>query len=753
MRIFCLLWLLITCIVQSQPVYWAHGTWDQEGQPSGKMLSENVGYWGDCVLTGVTYEYLKQPTNPPDRLRGEAGVFGRRLLDGRFGGDWHVPVGQNSGPLQVIFDFKRPCLFTEVDLYATRSNPHSFILEVADDKENGTWVKVYEKTLDKDDKSVFYRAKMPAGSRGQYLKLSFKGHGISWLDEVIVWGEGEVSDVYPEQIRPVVVPPLLDKQRYSVPGIKATAYTIEEFHAWQNTLGDLRFQPALWALAANPQPKSPVLPEKNLINPTLYLSLAKNEIESRYLTLTNPSDQDVICKLSTVSPAEAGLQLSLLAGGVLPVNRPTRQLSSEEQMRLFVTGDLPPDAEPEGEMQVLPFFAPGQQLGASLMKRYMANADALIGFPEVILPAGGSIVLMLRVVSNEAKAGVYQTKLIAASAEGGRSEMNVELAVTHLTLPMPDIWVRAWGVGTRQFPFESQERVHQDVQTVRDLGVTVWGGFPNSGSKSELFAQTGPVHHHIMMKPRKYIHLGHGNRIQVEDLSDEDRQEIAEESRQLAATAKRLGVNYDQWFLELWDEPGEKNSRLYGELAKIIKEADPNIRIYMNPLFWRPGFPPQEIIYDHLKEYYNKVIDVSVPITNLVADNLTTKELWSQPHFVQAHYLHPARRAGRGMSWKTFRHGFNGWGYYCYYAPRGDAWDIKTWKSLGYSYQMVFPGPKGPIITPIYETMREGWEDYRILCALQEAGQKEMLDKLLQEASKKNVDWLNLRNQAMEIFK
>ena len=120
---------------------------------------------------------------------------------------------------------------------------------------------------------------------------------------------------------------------------------------------------------------------------------------------------------------------------------------------------------------------------------------------------------------------------------------------------------------------------------------------------------------------------------------------------------------------------------------------------------------------------------------------------------VQAHYLHPARRAGRGMSWKSFRHGFNGWGYYCYYAPQGNAWDIKTWTSLGYSYQMVFPGPKGAIITPIYETMREGWEDYRLLCALRAAGKQQLLDELLTASGQNQVNWQDLRNRALAAFK
>ncbi|MDY0177182.1 MAG: hypothetical protein RBT25_09860 [Lentisphaeria bacterium] len=741
-------------VCQAGSIHWSHGSWDEEA-PAGKLLSENEGWWGDCVLTGVEYSYQSQPSNPPDRHKGESGVFGRRLLDGRFGGDWYVPVGQNRGPLVVVFDFKRPCVFNEVDIYATRSNPHSFVIEVAANMEEDGWQNVYEKPLDKEDSSTFYRAKMPESCHGRYLRLSFKGTGITWLDEVLVWGEAEVSETYPEHIRPVLVPELPPGKRYSLPGIASSVYSMDEFQAWRQSLGDMSGLPALWASIASAQPNKPVLPENEIINQPLVLDMAQNESECRYLTLSNPGEKEIRLRLSSRTEAGEALQIVLLGGGVLPVNRPKRKLSSEEMLRLFVTGNLPPDAEPEGDMQVLPFFAPGQQLGRSLMKRHLANAEALLDFPEVLLPPGGSMVLMLKAISANCPPGSYGGSLIAASEDGRNSVLPLAINVLPLPLPLPELWVRAWGTGTRQFPFESRKRMLADALSVRQLGATIWSGLPEAGGKAEMFGQSGETtFYHVMMKPAKYIHLGHGSKIGADDLDEKAILEIKDEARKMAAHVNAgLGLNYNQWFVELWDEPGEGNAALYGALARIIKEADANIRIYMNPLFWRPGFPPQELILEHLKEYYNQVIDISVPITNLVGDNLTTRELWSRPRQVRAHYLHPARRAGRGMAWKSFRHGFNGWGYYCYYAPRGNPWDISTWTSLGYSYQMVFPGPEGPITTPIYETMREGWEDYRLLYALQENNKTELLDELKRESSRRNADLQSLRARALEAFR
>lgn len=340
-----------------------------------------------------------------------------------------------------------------------------------------------------------------------------------------------------------------------MPGILSSAYSLDDFAAWQKNLGVHQALPVLWAASATSQPTAPVLPAVEAINAPLAMTLAQNETESCYLTLTNPANHAARVTLSADAPSGAGLLLALLGGGVLPADRPKRPLTNEEQLRLFITGDLPPDAEPEGDMQVLPFFEPGQQLGRSLIKRYLANAEALIDFPAVVLPPGGSLVVMLRVTSAEAVPGTYMAQLRAVADDGRLSVMPLELSVVSLKLPMPDIWLRAWGVGTNQFPFESLERVQKDVETVRKLGATVWNGFPKPGSKAEFFAKTGLCQHYLMMRPSKYIDLGYCGKIKVEDLSDKERMEIAEESRRMVAEAKGFGLSHEQWFVELWDDP------------------------------------------------------------------------------------------------------------------------------------------------------------------------------------------------------
>ena len=65
-----------------EPVCWTGGEWDETGVPRGVLLSDNPGWWGRRVFTGVTYDYEKGPTNPRDTLKGDKATFGRRLIDG-----------------------------------------------------------------------------------------------------------------------------------------------------------------------------------------------------------------------------------------------------------------------------------------------------------------------------------------------------------------------------------------------------------------------------------------------------------------------------------------------------------------------------------------------------------------------------------------------------------------------------------------------------------------------------------------------
>ena len=719
-------------------IAWITGGIDTSGPPRGLLLSDNEGYWGESLLTGIEYRYESDASNPPDRIAKQPETFGRRLLDGRVAGDWYVPVGQSRGPLVVILDFKRPCTFTEVDTICTRSPLTALKVEVRE-MPDGEWQEVYDQRLDTAEEQKLKRARLPADSRGRYLRLSIGSAGIIYVDEVMVWGRGEVSETYPENIAPTYSTDLPAGMLDSIPGIEETRFPVSRFGEWRAAIGAHAAAPAIWAQSGEASPTEPILPGSAAINAPLSLLLARNETESATVTLTNPSATEplavnvngIVLRRGSRPEPEPRVQARLLVGGALPAIPPKQRLTAEQRLRLMIGDDMPAESKPSGAVRILPFFDEGQFLGRSLMQRYLSNGVAIRDYPRLLLPPGGSAVFMLRVTTDHAPPGRYTGTVSATTAGDRTAAMELTVDVADVTLPESDLWIRSWGNGTRQFPFESRSRIENDARVNRQLGVTVWNGLPTPGSKAEAFGSYGRTYYRVTGIPRDYVHRGFSNLLKPEQLTDEDDARIAQHLEGLVGQARELGLGYDDWWVELWDEPQETNTDTFGALARIIRRTDPNVRIYMNPLFWRPPHAPQAVIMEHLAPWYNELVDISVPPSSLVGDSLVTRELWAQPRFVRAFYMHPAGREGRSMAWKAFSMGFNGWAYYCYYSPRGNPWDIRTWSSLSYSYQMVFPGPNGPVIMPIYETMRDGWEDHGLLTALRQRGQHVLVDELL----------------------
>ena len=112
--IFAAVFATAVAVSGNSSVLWNDGTWDNAGAPKGKLLSDNPGWWGERVYTGVTYSYENQPDRPADVQKSDASKFGRRLIDGN---PAHFkPVGIGRKPLVAMFDFKRPCAFNEVTL-------------------------------------------------------------------------------------------------------------------------------------------------------------------------------------------------------------------------------------------------------------------------------------------------------------------------------------------------------------------------------------------------------------------------------------------------------------------------------------------------------------------------------------------------------------------------------------------------------------------------------------------------------------
>ena len=724
----------------ADPVLWS-GTaeWDTAGAPHGALLTDNEGWWGRSVFTGVTYSYAEEPTAPRDTLKNDASTFGRRLLDGNGPSGWHRPVGVRGGrPLVVVFDFKRSCAFAEVDLMSERSPCATALLEASSDGEK--WAAFASAASD----GALLRMRPDTPARGRFLRVTYrsKDSSATYLDEVLVWGEGEVSVGHPEAFTPI---PRGDALRV-----------------------DRRIGDAIeWIALKDPTDGSAVkdgVPPFALKNASdalgeMEVMMARNEVEVRYFAVVNRTASRQSVALSAAGGGD-GLSAELCIGGLVRVRPRKRNLTKQQRFDLKL-GDGEEEAGGLEPLGIVPFFSAKDVPPGNFARKYMANPEQVAGFPgAVAIESGECAVIMLRISTSAAKPG---QRRIALSAGAARREVLVR--IVDATLPDDSGWVFVWGPFTRQFPFESRTRHVNDARPLRELGASLLPGFPVAGSKTALAAEgrAQPMYFRLRGVEKRTTARTCGGKVAT--LDDDDRAGMRKRIDEIRIKAQSCGVSPEQIVLEIRDEPGRRNAAIFGEACRYLKALAPDMNVYANPCFWEgTRFSAMDDIIAALEPYYSKCVDVSVPYRSLMESEVGRKALWTTQRRINAQYAHPAHRAGRSIAWSSFRYGLSGFGYWAYFAAPGNPWDIRTWSHWAYECQLAFPLENGVALSPIYEEMREAWEDWRLLTLLRRTGRTELLSSLLEtfaasfdrkrmESSKPySCDFRALRDKALEAF-
>ena len=731
----------------AESIRWFDGAWDEAGAPKGKLLSDNPGWWGERVWTGVDYSYEEKPTNPHDYAGADAKTFGRRLLDGDAPTGWHRPVGMNAHkPIVVVFDFKRPCTFTEVDVVSTKSPVAAATLSASEDGTN--WVLFAETACS----NALSRIRPALPGKGRYLRVSYvsKSAAITWLDEVFVWGDGEVSEKYPDDSRPV-------EYEFKPPqSIRGNAKTRWEENNFAEYVAGSKSGIEIVEIGARPDEIS--RPIAGRTPEAFALRMARNETEARFFAVVNATREEKSVAISVEGFGD-GVVAELLAGGVIRTNPNKRKMSEQEKFDRKIKGEIPEELF-DARFDVLPFFGRDSWPSDALLARHVANADQIRGFPSAVpLKSGEAFVVMLRLKTDGAEPGERKGILVA-----GAASLPIAVEIVDLMLPDPPVWVFAWGVFTPQYPFESKTRFDRDVQSVVDLGVSQWR-IPAKGSKGELALRKRPSSWFMsLVSDGQLFHDVYNQR--VSELTDEHRKHLDESAARALAKADAVGIPHNRIVFDLPDEIGPGNSKVAGELAAYVKSKHPEVSIFCNPSFWTgKGFAKADLMLEKLGPWYNDFVDVSVPYRSHLEDKAKRDGLFTKPRCINAQYAHPAARAGRSIAWSSFRYGMNGYAWWCYYWPTGGTpWDIRTWRIYEYETKMALPLENGVAVCPAFEEMREAWEDWRILTALKEAGKTELLDSLLKEfgdsfdrpnmetARPYKCNFLKLRDKALGAF-
>ncbi len=202
-----------------------------------------------------------------------------------------------------------------------------------------------------------------------------------------------------------------------------------------------------------------------------------------------------------------------------------------------------------------------------------------------------------------------------------------------------------------------------------------------------------------------------------------------------------LGYGYENFAFYPVDEPGlehGKNLNRFMKWAKLVRECDPKIRIYANPVAL--------ITMKQLEEMV-PYVDIWAPMQTQIFPkeklefiHSTKTHWWNYDCADNAKHLSPLAYY-RGQAWMCWHFGHTGIGFYTYY--RGP--DFWFQPESGFEYAMIYKG-RGVVTSKRWEAVRDGVEDYTLLHALkmlvegaEEAGAKSDLVEKSREVLNKKV--------------
>ncbi len=188
------------------------------------------------------------------------------------------------------------------------------------------------------------------------------------------------------------------------------------------------------------------------------------------------------------------------------------------------------------------------------------------------------------------------------------------------------------------------------------------------------------------------------------------------------AHLKQMGIGYERYALYPVDEPGLHEGQVEHFLrwAKLAKEADPNIQIYVDPVRPTPMEGLREMaryvdIWCPNRTAYLMGDDpVQVEKLNFILS--TGKKVWTYECADNAKHQSPLGYY-RGQAWLVWHYGMTGIGFWSYCTARSDPWYTPT---TGHEYLLIYQG-NGVVDSKRWFAIRDGIEDYTMLAALRSA--------------------------------
>ena len=356
---------------------------------------------------------------------------------------------------------------------------------------------------------------------------------------------------------------------------------------------------------------------------------------------------------------------------------------------------------------------------------YVPNYESIKRFPDIELAPFETIPFWITVDATDLEPGIY-TSTIVVSGDHSSEKINVEIEILPIKI-------------SKESP----------------LGVLVWAGVPNNELKEAYMRDLVSHGANIFFGDFSLVKLGsnftiigssafHSKAIGWQSPGNMKKQ--FEKSRSFlerklknavgyyANLAKEAGLDYHQWAIEVYDEPTDNSSEVYAEIAKIIKEADPNVQVFANPAaHWERNSVTIEKTIKVLEPY----VDFWFPFSgNFVRTDedifgyLKTlgKPIgyYSTPGIFSSKDENAAFGYYRKAAMMAYHYDLDAFGFWAYNTYYGSPWDDfdsipgVDWPNAA----IVYPGPKGPITTRNWEAVREGIQDYKLVVVLEELIEK-----------------------------
>lgn len=714
-------------------IKWIDGSIDKN--VPGKLLSENLNYYGDCIMTGITYEYITPLTGRGDTSKDEKDFIGRRLLDGRLSDEYRkLPAESNSGLMEVVFDLKDIYSFTEFDLICNNQIKE---LEISLSVDNIGFKSAY--TECNIEKKPLIRCRIEE-KKARYIKLKITSDTVIKLYQVWIWGyvleeielKSRITSANKFQFANSIA-------QESVMGVPSTAFSDIESFVWSEKLrkGNITGLDAVWSEQPSYDEllKRPILPNPTEINKPVARRICRNGSEVVCLSLTNTSICDTKdIKVEVVN--DSGLRTKLYAIGVM-------------------------DSRWYGEA-ASPLFNEECCISKPLMRKYIKNSDVIEDFPNLHLPISGTCLLWLVIFADEHDEGNYTISLKA-----GNSYIDINTEILPFTLKKEKVMLETWSTQTKMFPFEWSDRAKKEADYRNELGINIYElMWPKNGNVAELALKDNPTVQFSANGLGKYHGMIYNNQVTVEQIEAAE-EDLKESLAKTQAYAESLGLTNDQWYIYLPDEPGRHNAAALGAAVRISKKFFPNIRLFANPAFWvglENGVTvDDEVMCQSLEGWYD-LIDISMPLL---------PSLWDRPESYNKYYKGEREFNGqylvsgqhmcsdrcdliqlsRCSAWESISRDMNVWGFYSYHQPRLNTWDNKMCMNKHIdptiNYQCVHAGLYGPVPTRASEGIREGYQDYQIMQLLKEQNY-ELYKQLQAEFLDGKRDFEYFRNIALD---